>query len=272
MGSAYRYDKHDWSHQDMLTCSATRAGPLFPATPPIESLKGTPNYPKDKDEMAAYKLMEETIEVLNTALAIHHRVRAWAQSHCALPTAAASRFAGLSHLAPTVASCSPLELAATVRVLTPRSSDGAHPQEQGCLEPGVEPVAKTARLRGAGGIGGDGDAAAVGVTPVVHADETMREETEVKGRWRIFGSVRDGNADDTVVLFKRAQNGEETVCAEMPVHMHENTDFGKVSEAVRVGQARQMSDSATAVPVVCVGVRLCRLSSGMAVNVGQRSM
>jgi len=96
MGSAYRYDKHDWSHQDMLTCSATRAGPLFPATPPIESLKGTPDYPKDKEEMAAYKLMEETIEVLNTALAIHHRVRAWVQSHCALPTAAAPRFAGLS--------------------------------------------------------------------------------------------------------------------------------------------------------------------------------
>lgn len=125
----------------------------------------------------------------------------------------------------------------------------------------MEPVAKTARLRGAGGVGGGGDAAAVGVTPVVHADETMREETEVKGRWRIYGTVRDGNADDTVVLFKRARNGERTVCAEMPVHVHENTDFGKVSEAAWVGQGRQVRDSETAVPL-CLGVRLCRLSSG----------
>lgn len=129
MGSAYRYDKHDWSHQDMLTCSATRAGPLFPATPPIESLKGTPDYPKDKEEMTAYKLMEETIEVLNTALAIHHRVRAWVQSQCALPTAAAPRFAGLSHLAPNHSS-SLLATCTRSRTHAAASTDRGHLAER----------------------------------------------------------------------------------------------------------------------------------------------
>lgn len=85
MGSAYRYDKHDWSHQDMLTCDGKTAGPLFPATPPIESLRGTPDYPKDKDEMVAYQLMEETIAVLNQALANHHRVRITSSLHVLSP-------------------------------------------------------------------------------------------------------------------------------------------------------------------------------------------
>jgi len=69
----WKYDKHSWSNVDMLSCSVHQPGKTFPQPPTIESLEGTPAYPKDKRMAQGYQLSIETITTLNQALRDHHR-------------------------------------------------------------------------------------------------------------------------------------------------------------------------------------------------------
>jgi len=71
----WKYDKHDWAHQDMMGCSATRPGLLFPPPPKLESLQGTRFYPKSEKERKGDELCIETISTLNEALAEVHKAQ-----------------------------------------------------------------------------------------------------------------------------------------------------------------------------------------------------